>query len=848
MRLRISIVSILLLFSFLIKADDKVTVVNTAFSTGKYYDIQLPVMMDSTNMKGQRFGNLDLLHSFISFPKISDFTDPLKANIYDSFQFPRPQSNARFYLFSFDISVDKFTKSILKVKAPSMFEVYINDVKEIEKTTIEDTLSASKTANMTFAMLPSAKYNVLVKYMSLSTNKAPEEVKVTIEPKDMTSDVSYKVNEKNKRNITIRDVLVGKRVTSATISPSGDYVLLEYTITENDGKFYKEKELLTLKTGKRVILSSYINYAWMPISNKLYYIKRTSETSSLIAVDPETLSEIVVASNIPEGICRLTPDERTLIYTDNEKGEATKSDLILVTSPESVQPGDADRKFISRYNLASGIKERLTFGKNSTAIEDISVDSRYLLFSVSEYEPTERPFFFNSFYRIDLQTLSVDTLFEKQGFAKSAIFSPDGKKILVEGSAEAFGGIGNILPKDEIPNSYNKLAYVMDIATKKVDAITRDFAPSINNSFWNKEDGMIYFLATDKDYVKVFQYNPINRKFRQLTLSEDVVKEFDMAHHATKAVYFGQGIFNSTKAYVYDLKTDRSSLIADPQQPVIDDLSLSKVEDWNFTSSNGATIYGRYYLPPNFDPSKKYPLIVYYYGGTVPTLRTLESPYPSQVYASLGYVVYVLQPSGSVGFGQQFAAEHVNGWGKQNAQDIIDGTKLFVKQHPFVNDKKIGCIGASYGGYMTMYLQTQTDIFTAAVSHAGISSIASYWGEGYWGYTYSSGASADSYPWNNAELYVKQSPLFNADKVNTPMLLLHGTVDTNVPIGESMQMYTALRILGKPVEFIQIKGENHSVQNFDKKIEWNNSIYAWFAKWLQDDSSWWDNLYPASKK
>jgi dipeptidyl aminopeptidase/acylaminoacyl peptidase len=146
-----------------------------------------------------------------------------------------------------------------------------------------------------------------------------------------------------------------------------------------------------------------------------------------------------------------------------------------------------------------------------------------------------------------------------------------------------------------------------------------------------------------------------------------------------------------------------------------------------------------------------------------------------------------------------------------------------------------------------MYLQTVTDIFAAAVSHAGISALSSYWGEGYWGYAYSAAASADSYPWNNRELYVEQSPLFNADKIKTPLLLLHGLEDTNVPVGESFQMYTALKILGRPVEFIRVKGENHGISTYNRRIEWNYSIYAWFAKWLKDDASWWDSMYPQKK-
>ena len=161
-----------------------------------------------------------------------------------------------------------------------------------------------------------------------------------------------------------------------------------------------------------------------------------------------------------------------------------------------------------------------------------------------------------------------------------------------------------------------------------------------------------------------------------------------------------------------------------------------------------------------------------------------------------------------------------------------------------MNEKKIGCIGASYGGFMTQYLQTRTDIFAAAISHAGISALSSYWGEGYWGYGYCSVANAGTYPWNAPEFFTKQSPLFNADQINTPLLLLHGNADTNVPIGESIQMFAALKILGKTVEFVQVDGENHGIVGYQKRIGWQNTIYAWFAKWLKDEPEWWKALYP----
>ena len=213
-------------------------------------------------------------------------------------------------------------------------------------------------------------------------------------------------------------------------------------------------------------------------------------------------------------------------------------------------------------------------------------------------------------------------------------------------------------------------------------------------------------------------------------------------------------------------------------------------------------------------------------------------------YAAMGYVVYILNPSGTTGFGQEFAARHVNAWGTRTADEIIEGTKRFCQEHPFVDTKKVGCCGASYGGFMTQYLQTRTDIFAAAVSHAGISALSSYWGEGYWGYGYCSSANTGTYPWNNPEFFTEHSPLFQADKINTPLLLIHGNADTNVPVGESIQMFAALKILGKEVALVQVDGENHGVADYTKRLGWHNSIFAWFAKWLKDEPEWWEALYP----
>lgn len=807
-----------------------------------------PLIVDSTNLKGDKYSEKELLKMSLTIPEQTAFVRPLKSDTAGYFYAEKPREGYTFQLFSFYVQANRYAKLSLKITSANMFELYVDGKLSTSKTTREENFRNEKEVTATFNPYPLSS-RVVIKLLASAEDKSSPIFKIVLENEKDDDKTSFSAQNTSKRFVNFTDMLLGKRVTNTSMSPNGQYALISYRNTFGE-KSVSTTELYNVSTGRQALLDtdgSKKQLSWMPVSEKMFYLLKTEDGTNLITIDPATLQETILAKNIPDEYMTFSPDEKTLFYTKQEKGEETKGDLKLLLSPEDRQPGYTNRSFIYKYDIRSGLSQQLTYGSHTTWLNDISADSKQLLVSFTDETVTERPFRKYTMLKLDLPTMTVDTLWTNEGFAHGASFSPDGKKVLISGSGEAFGGIGQNIDAGQIANSYNGLAFIMDLSTKQIDPITKNFDPSIDNSFWNKKDNLIYFRTTDKDYVNMYAYNPSGKTFTKLPLNEEVIRSFSTADNTLSAIYFGVSRSNSTRAYLYDVKNQKSTMIADPYNDRLSEMSLGKVEDWNFTNSAGTEIKGSCYLPPDFDASKKYPMIVYYYGGTSPTSRTFEGPYPAHVFASQGYVVYIIQPSGATGFGQKFAALHVNAWGKRTAEDIIEGVKQFVKEHPYVNDKKIGCVGASYGGFMTMYLQTRTDIFAAAVSHAGISSISSYWGEGYWGYTYSSGASAHSYPWNNPDLYVKQSPLFSADKVHTPILFTHGTVDTNVPIGESIQMYTALKILGRPAEFIQVKDENHGVMNYKRRVEWNNSIMAWFAKWLKDDNGWWKGLYPDAK-
>ncbi len=785
------------------------------------YSVSKPVMFDSVDNNSKAFDAFCLLDFVAADTKnsIEKTADP-----QGFFAFSCNENSNKLVRLGFRLSVSGRTKVKFSIVSDCALKAdFANGTKE-KRSAEEDTLFFE------------TEYNIGVYDLSLAL----------LADKDCRVKIMYEGENacvkpvSDKKELSLEFMLTGRHLYNVALSPSGEYYVLQYYDTDASGA---NKWAWDLKrSGSNELLYSsteHFDAAWLPKSDMLYYSDRTNGTNSLVVLDPKTLETTVLADAIPEGSVRFLPNEQAFVISVKQKYEKTDGDLKRLLSPEDrAEPDWRNRTDLWLYRLGEKALQRLTFSSSNVALYDVSRDSRRLLISVSKEDYTKRPFFFSTFYELDLETLKLDSLFT-DGFVADANYFGD-SIILFTASAEAFGGIGARVKKNQTPSIYNNLLFTYDRHSRKVQAPLADFSPSINGVIVKGEK--VFLQTTDRDSVNVYLYQPNQEnKVERLNLCCEVVGSFSTDAGGDFVLFVGQS-YNKADC-LFEMRGADCKEVYYPRKKDYETVALGQMQQWNHKTKNGI-IEGRFYLPTDFSPEKKYPVIVYYYGGCTPSDRTFVSRYNPYLYAARGYIVYVLNPSGCIGYGQEFAARHVNAWGKQTADDITECVKAFCKEHAFVDSEHIGCMGASYGGFITQYLVSHSDLFAAAVSHAGISNITSYWGEGYWGYSYSAAASANSYPWNAKEMYTNQSPLFSADKINTPLLLLHGTSDTNVPIGESIQMYNALKLLGKTVEFVSVKGENHGIMDYKKRLAWNNSIYAWFDKWLKGESGMWDEMYP----
>jgi dipeptidyl aminopeptidase/acylaminoacyl peptidase len=748
------------------------------------------------------------------------------------------------YYTGFYVETNRWVEAEISAESNHLIAIYFDGEKKTDKLNFDDDEPGKASTNV---QLENGKHLVLLKLLFDPAKEKNWSVssKLSFDQKYVGS-ISVTTNP--IRTTTVGDLLDNPSVTSISLSPNGEYVALKMKERNKIKDEYDNWiELRKVSDGNLVwTFKGGMNIPevdWAPDSKSFAYTTISNESKTLWIVNLENGTTEALIQNVKNmGGFSWADNGEFIVYSVTEKAEEKDPNFKKYELPEDRWPGFRDKNYIYRVFVKSKMTERLTAGDESTNFIEISPDSKMILYSKVFYGQPKRPYYRTDYYILNLESMQADSILSLY-FSSGISWSPDSKQLLILGGSTTFDEIGNTLPENIIPNDYDTQAYIYDITSKEAKSITKNFDPQINDAKWDGKHNVIYFTTTDESYKHLYRYDITSGHYELIELGSEVLHSIDYSNDFSTAIFKASSSNIPEKVYKIDLLTGKVETFLFPEEKQYRHIKLGEVKDWDFISSTGQKIKGRIYYPPNFDESQKYPAIVYYYAGTSPIERDFGGRYPKNIWAANGYIVYTLQPSGATGFGTEFSAKHVNDWGTLTAQEIIEGTEKFVSAHKYVDPNKLGCLGASYGGFETMSLITKTDMFSAAISHAGISNLTSYWGVGYWGYSYNAVAAAESFPWNRRDVYVDKSPLFSADKINTPLLLLHGNTDPNVPPGESMQMYVALKLLNKDVTLIEIDKQQHWILDYDKRTKWTKTIIAYFDKYLKGQPEWWNSLY-----
>jgi dipeptidyl aminopeptidase/acylaminoacyl peptidase len=297
----------------------------------------------------------------------------------------------------------------------------------------------------------------------------------------------------------------------------------------------------------------------------------------------------------------------------------------------------------------------------------------------------------------------------------------------------------------------------------------------------------------------------------------------------------------------------QAQVISDPNQGLVNSLALAPLESFWFPGANGTKVQGFLVKPPNFDPSKKYPVKFLIHGGPQGAWGDAWSyRWNPELFAADGYVVVMVNPRGSTGYGQRFLEEVSGDWGGRPYVDLMKGLDYAEQRYSFIDKDRECALGASYGGFMANWVLTHTNRFKCIVTHDGMYNPQSAFGTteelwfNEWEFRPLAGNGPDAvveqtkpaHPWDfydkpaSEDPFRKWSPMYFIKNAHTPTLVVHSQRDMRLDVSEGMQLFTALQLLGVPSRMLYFPDEGHWVLKPQNSQLWNETVSDWCDRWL----------------
>ncbi len=410
-----------------------------------------------------------------------------------------------------------------------------------------------------------------------------------------------------------------------------------------------------------------------------------------------------------------------------------------------------------------------------------------------------------------------------RGYEDSPQYTKDGKYILYRSQATA----GFEADRWRLM-SYNR-------ATGTGTELLKNFDFNVEEIQLSPDGNWIYFIAGERAGHPIYKV-AVNGGIAEKVLDDVFATNLQVVPNDGSLVFARTSL--ARPAEIYQAKADGTGLtpVTQVNDEIMSRAGLEQPEEIEWTGAVGRKIQGFLVKPLNFDPGRKYPLLVLIHGGPQSVWSNSWSyRWNPQIYADAGYVVFMPNPRGSLSFGQQFVNEISADWAGKVFVDLKNGVADVIRRHEFIDKSRLGAAGASYGGYMINWILGHNNDprfrFKALVSHAGVYNLTSMYGatEELWFPEWEFKGT----PWTNPTMYARWSPHMFARNFGTPTLVTAGELDYRVPYTESLQLFTALQRRGVDSKLLVFPDEDHWILKPQNSKLWHETVIGWLDKYLK---------------
>ena len=657
-----------------------------------------------------------------------------------------------------------------------------------------------------------------------------------------------------KHPITFDDLIRMHRVGEAQISPDGKWLAYTLTTPDMDANRNASSIWMVSTTGgepQQLTQSGQdASPVWSPDGKSIAFLSSRSGESQIYVLSMDG-GEAKRVTKISTGvdIVKWSPDGKTMAFTsvvypdckddacnsardserEKNKVKAHVAEHLLYRHWTHWNDGKRSHLFVMPAD-GSAAQRDLTAGADYDVPPDqrggpedinFSPDSKEICFTAVT-DKVEAISTNGDLFLVPVSGGTPRRITTNPGFDGNPVYSPDGKYIAYH---------AQLKPEYE-SDRWRVMLY--DRASGKSQNLSEGFDRSAAELAWSADSKTIYFTAENETLQPIYAMAPQVGAEPKKAVGDGYNLGFSLSNDGKTMAFERTSLTMPAELFAASSNGSGVRQLTHHNASMLGTLKMSEPETFWFEGAGGTRVQAMLIRPPDFDATKKYPLVVVLHGGP----QTMWSNawgyrWNPEVFSAPGYATLMINRRGSTGYGQEFTDEITDDWGGRAYMDVMDGIDYALRKYPFCDGSRMAAVGGSYGGYMANWIATHTGRFKAIISHAGIyDKNAMYATEELWFEEHDMRGT----PWTNPESYHKWAPLTYAaelGKFKTPTLVIAGEQDYRVPYTQSLEFFNTLQRQDVPSKLVIFPDEGHWVLKPQNSRFWYKTFMDWLAAYLK---------------